>query len=65
MFYEKLVGDLEEYGFIVNRYDPCVANNMVGRKQLTVFWHVNDLNISCIDANEVKKMIQWIESGYG
>ena len=62
MFYEKLVGVLEACGFRVNPYDPCVANKIVGGKQLTVCWHVDELNISCIDANEVTKMIQWLES---
>ena len=32
LFYEKLVGDMEAYGFRINPYDPCVANNMVGGK---------------------------------
>ena len=61
LFYEKLVGDLEAYGFRINPYDPCVTNKMIGRKQLTVCWHVDDLKISCVDANEVPKMIQWLE----
>ena len=26
LFYQKLVGDLESNGFILNPYDPCVAN---------------------------------------
>ena len=45
LFYEKLVGDLEAYGFRINPYDPCIANTMIGGKQLTVCWHVDDLNI--------------------
>ena len=36
LFYENIVGDLEAYGFRINPYDPCVANKMVGGKQLTV-----------------------------
>ena len=47
------MGDLEAYGFRINPYEPCVANKMVGRKQLTVCWHMDDIKISCID----KKMI--------
>ena len=62
LFYDKLVGDLEAYGFRINAYNPCVANKMIGGKQLTVCWHLDNLNISCVDANEVTKMIQWIES---
>ena len=29
LFYRNLCGELEEYGFEVNHYDPCVANKMV------------------------------------
>ena len=36
LLYEKLVGDLEAYEFRINPYNPCVANNMIGGKQLTV-----------------------------
>ncbi len=27
MFYGKLVDDLENKGFVLNPYNPCVANN--------------------------------------
>ena len=53
---------MEAYGFRINPYDPCVANNMVGGKQLTVCWHVDNPKISCVDAKELTKMIQWLES---
>ena len=62
MFYKKLVGDLEAYGFRINPYKPCVANKMVGGKQLIVLWNVDNLNISCVDGNKATKLIQWIES---
>ena len=42
-----------------------MANKIIGGKHLTVCWHVDDLKISCIDANVVTKMIQWLESEYG
>ena len=58
--YEKLVGDLEAYGFKINPYDPCVDNKMIGGNQLTVCWHIDNLKISCVDTNEVTKMIQWL-----
>ena len=57
--------DLEAYGFRINLYNPCVSKKMIGGKHLTVCWHVDDLNISCVDTNEVTKMIQWIYSEYG
>eukprot|EP00957_Ditylum_brightwellii_P101280 7717577-Ditylum_brightwellii.AAC.2 len=31
LFYNKLVGDLQDLGFKVNPYDPCVANNDEGK----------------------------------
>ena len=64
LFYEKLVGDLEAYEFRINPYDPCVANNMIGGKELTLCWHVEDLNIPRVDTNEVTKMIKWLELEY-
>ena len=65
LFYEKLVGGLEAYGFRINPYDPCVANKMVGEKNLTVCWHMDDLKISCVKSNEVTKMIWWLDPEYG
>ena len=60
LFYEKLVGYLETYGLRTNPYGPCMANKMVGRKQLTVCWHMENPNISCVDTNKMKKLY----SGY-
>ena len=65
LFYGNLVGYLEEYGFKLKPYGPCVAKNMVGGKQLTVCCHVDNLKISCIDRHEVSKMILCLESEYG
>jgi hypothetical protein len=49
LFYKKLRKELEDFGFVVNPYDPCVANKDVGDgKQMTVIWHVDDLMASCV-----------------
>jgi len=29
LFYRKLVGDLEAYGFKLNPHDPCIVNAML------------------------------------
>ena len=52
LFYKKLRRELEAMGFVVNPYDPCVANRMVNGKQQTVTWHVDDLKISHEDKVE-------------
>jgi hypothetical protein len=33
LFYKKLLKDLKDRGFVVNPYDPCVANKTVNGKQ--------------------------------
>jgi hypothetical protein len=44
LFYRKLCKELEECGFIVNPYNPCVANMTTKcGKQLAVIWHVDNL----------------------
>lgn len=45
LFYRKLRADLEDMGFEVNPYDPCVANKIVNGSQCTVVWHVDDLKV--------------------
>ena len=49
LFYKRLRKDLENMGFGVNPYDPCVANMMVNGAQCTVCWHVDDLKVSHMD----------------
>ena len=34
LFYRKLRGELEAYGFNINPYDPCVGNKMVTTEML-------------------------------
>ncbi len=42
LWYKKLRGELEEMGFTINPYDPCVATKEVNGSQMTVTWHVDD-----------------------
>ncbi len=65
LFYKKLVKDLIKYGFELNPYDPCVANKMVGDKQLTVSWHVDDLKASHMDREVIDGFLQWVKDTYG
>ena len=53
LFYKRLRSDLDNMGFMVNPYNPCVANRMVNGKRMTVCWHVDDLKVSQVDENEV------------
>jgi hypothetical protein len=42
LFYKKLVADLESIGFVLNPFDPFVANKVINGNQMTVCWHVDD-----------------------
>ena len=64
LFYKKLRKDLESIGFMVNPYDPCVANHMVNGKQQTVVWHVDDLKSSQVDPKVNDKFIDWLTKTY-
>ena len=66
LFYRKLRKELEEYGFVVNPYDPCVANKDVGNgEQLTVIWHVDNLMTSCAVNFELTKLSCYLAKIYG
>jgi hypothetical protein len=64
LFYQKFVHDLESKGFIINPYDPCVANKMVNGKQMTVGWHVDDLKVSHKDPEVLTEFRKWLMLKY-
>ena len=52
-------------GFVINPYDPCVANKMVNGTQMTIRWHVDDLMISHVSQDKIMKVVQGIKDIYG
>lgn len=65
LFYKKFASDLRRYGFVLNPYDPCVANKMVHDTQMTVSWHVDDLKVSHKEKKMVDEFIEWVIDTYG
>ena len=65
LFYRKLVADLEEIGFKLNPYDPCVANRDVNGSQQTVVFHVDDLHCSHIDPTVNTELALYLSDKYG
>ena len=59
------MSDLKSRGFIINTYNPCVANMMVNGKQMTITCLVDDLKTSHVNADEVKKVTDWMKGIYG
>ena len=65
LFWKDLSGYLQEMGFTLNPYDRCVANKMIGGKQCTVLWHVDDLKISHMKDEVIEDVISTLSDRYG
>jgi hypothetical protein len=57
LFYQKLVSELKSMGFVVNPYDPCIANKIVDGHQLTLRLHVDDLMVIHIDMSAINDFL--------
>ena len=64
LLYHKFVGDLMTIGFELNPYDPCVANNTINGKQLTLVWHVYKIKARHVEAEVVTRMAKWLRKTY-
>ena len=64
IFYKKLRKDLETYGFVINPYDPCVANDVVESHQMTVTWHVDYLKVSHKDPYHITRFFSYLSIVY-
>jgi Reverse transcriptase (RNA-dependent DNA polymerase) len=64
LYYKKFRKDLEGQGFVINPYDPCVANRTIKGKQQTVTWHVDDLKSSHVDPRVNDKFLVWLKTTY-
>jgi Reverse transcriptase (RNA-dependent DNA polymerase) len=65
LFWDKLSGKLQEWGFEANPYDSCVVNKMINGHQCTVAWHVDDLKISHLDSTVVDHIIDLMDEEFG
>ena len=65
LFYKQLRSDLEEVGFEVKPYNPCIASKMSNGKQMTVCWHVYDLKVSHVDNLAVTALALKLAKLYG
>jgi hypothetical protein len=61
LYYKKFKKDIEQIGFKINPYDPCVANQMINGHQHTITWHVDDIS----QATSMKElMMSFSYTGY-
>jgi hypothetical protein len=45
LYYRKFVKSLTDIDFVINPYDPCVANKMIKGEQMTICFHVDDCKL--------------------
>jgi len=65
LWYRTFVEELENNGFKLNPYDPCVANKEINGKQCTICWYVDDCKISHLDPTVVDDVILTLEKRFG
>ena len=65
LFYRNFSKEPIEYGFVINPYDPCVANKWTDKGQLTVVWCVNNIKVLYKNEKEVTKFNISMKGIYG
>ena len=63
--YKKLAKLFAGWGFVMNPYDPCVWNKMVGKGQMTIMFHIDDLLMAHKHSHIVTLFIKKLEQVYG
>ena len=58
LFYQKLSGQLYNWGYKKNPYDPCTFNKTINGEQLTIPFHVDDLKCSHMDQAVLDNLVK-------
>jgi hypothetical protein len=64
LYYREFAKSLTDIHFIINPYDPCVANKIIRGKQMTICWHVDDLKASHVMTKVMDRIIQYLRHEY-
>ena len=64
LLYNKLRKGLKDYSFVINPYDPCVANAMISSHKMMVTWHVDDIKKSHKDPYQITKFSSYLSIIY-
>jgi hypothetical protein len=64
LYYRKFVKSLTDIGFVMNPYDPCVANKMIEGDQMTICFHVDDCKLIHHKTKVMNSMIEYLRQEY-
>ena len=65
LWYKMFHQHLKHLGFVINPYDPCVANKNINGRQCTIAWYVDDTKVSHAESAVVTEVIAQIEERFG
>jgi hypothetical protein len=60
LYYRKFVESLTDIAFVINPYDPCVANKMIESEQMTICFQVDDCKLSHRKTKVMDSMIEYL-----
>jgi hypothetical protein len=58
------VKSLTDIDFMINPYDPCVANKKIEGEQMTICFHVDDCKLSHRKTKVMDSMIEYLWQEY-
>jgi hypothetical protein len=64
LYYRKFVKSLTDIDFVINPYDPCVANKMIEGNQMTICFHVDDCKPIHRKTKVMDSMIEYLRQEY-
>jgi hypothetical protein len=64
LYYRKFVKNLMDIDFVINPYDPCVANNIIEGDQMTICFHVDDCKLRHRKTKVMDSMIEYLIQEY-
>lgn len=62
--YNLFFSTLKKEGFVLNPYNGCLVNKMIGGTQCTIAWYVDDVEISHRSEDTVTEVIKLINSKF-
>ena len=65
LWFELLVKELMDFGYIQNPVEPCVLNKTIDDKQSTLLIHVDDIMVLSQVAEEIPALYKHLESRFG
>jgi hypothetical protein len=64
LYYRSFVKSLTGVDFVINPYDPCVANKMIEGDHMTICFHVDDCKLSHHKTRVMDSMIEYLRQKY-